>query len=518
MARQRPVTPSREAFEAALMTLDGDGLRQTLREVVPRLGASAYARLCDALVEKAARCPGGSPSLGPDEEAIAEIEAFAQAATRIGFADPGEFDMYLRAGSEAFLSKSYVAAARIFRALFGPLSRADIDLGEEETLDEVLSVDLGACAGHFLVSVYMSAPAATRAPAVLAAIDEVCALEYLPQPLHLMEQTAVESLPGFADFLPQWRALLEDRRGDERRSRWDNEMDHRLREVVERLDGIAGLAGIARSSGRSADLYAWCDALVAAEDWESALAAYAEAAALVGDEFSRGRFLDGAARMAAKLGRSEMSAYFERAWRGAPSMVRLRRWLGTADTAEALRARAVEALDACPNEALRQRALLLALSAQLDAAALLLATASGPGWSACKHPGELLFFVFERLLAGPEASLAYEGALDEKTLASDIEAGHLPAPGIDALLIRARLTVEAVSEREVMHAAMRKAAEKRIEYVAAHKRRRRYAHAASLAWACATVDPSQECAGWFAAMRERYRRYPALQRALKQHP
>jgi hypothetical protein len=59
---------------------------------------------------------------------------------------------------------------------------------------------------------------------------------------------------------------------------------------------------------------------------------------------------------------------------------------------------------------------------------------------------------------------------------------------------------------------MQKAARKRIEGVAQHKRRRHYGHAASLAAACAAVDKSPGMSEWITAIRSDYRRFPALQR------
>jgi hypothetical protein len=52
------------------------------------------------------------------------------------------------------------------------------------------------------------------------------------------------------------------------------------------------------------------------------------------NEYSKGAFLDGAALAAQELGRKDLPARLERAWRQAPSMLRLRRWLGSADERE----------------------------------------------------------------------------------------------------------------------------------------------------------------------------------------
>ena len=64
--------------------------------------------------------------------------------------------------------------------------------------------------------------------------------------------------------------------------------------------------------------------------------------------------------------------------------------------------------------------------------------------------------------------------------------------------------------------AMRKAAEKRIAGVTENKRRRHYRHAADLVLACARIEDSAETTRWLTAIRDGYRRYPALQRELCQ--
>jgi hypothetical protein len=64
---------------------------------------------------------------------------------------------------------------------------------------------------------------------------------------------------------------------------------------------------------------------------------------------------------------------------------------------------------------------------------------------------------------------------------------------------------------------MQKAARKRVEGVARHKRRRHYGHAASLAAACAALDKSPGMSEWIAAIRSEYRRFSALQRELDRY-
>ena len=69
-------------------------------------------------------------------------------------------------------------------------------------------------------------------------------------PLQEIERGAVEPLPGFDEFLPGWRALLEEATSDAKSGDWESDEDRWLREVVERLDGADGLAKRAGLGGQ----------------------------------------------------------------------------------------------------------------------------------------------------------------------------------------------------------------------------------------------------------------------------
>ena len=88
---------------------------------------------------------------------------------------------------------------------------------------------------------------------------------------------------------------------------------------------------------------------------------------------------------------------------------------------------------------------------------------------------------------------------------------------IDELL---RLLALSLPEDEGLRASvittMRTAAEKRVEGVTAHKRRRHYGHAASLAVQCARADGSPAGKAWLRELMDEYRRYPALKREFKE--
>jgi hypothetical protein len=502
------------AVEAALDTLNADDLRGLIRETIPWLDEMTQSRLVNALVERAARNHTGWVPAGPSEALVADIVTFAEAAKRVGYAEPFEVDDYLKEGSIAFLSRDYRAAFQIFRALLVPMGEGDFHVGQDEVVDEVLGADVQTCVAQYVISMYMTATVKNRGKAVHSAIDEMRGIGYFFEPLREMERVAVEPLPELDAFLVQWRGLLEERVARERNRGWDSDEDRWLREVVARMDGGDGLARIARTTKRFQDLRAWCRVHVEARDWNSALAAYDEAAELVTDNAdARGEFLDGAALSAQQLGQRDLPVRLGRAWREAPSIIRLRRWLGSSKSKKTLRQRVAEALDACPERFHRQRALLHVVNGDFDAASKLLANAPGLGWSSGDHPGHLLFPLFCTLLGGVEPLAERTLDLDEVDPISACDRPRLETPKIAALLDQAGINAPADSKtRAVVVEAMRKAAARRIEGVTENKRRRYYAHAASLAVACVWVDGSPEAASWLAAIRNQYRRYPALQR------
>lgn len=528
--RRRPSIPDVDpgAVGSALDALRAEDLRAVVFELLPWLDERTRARFANAVIDRAARSASGWAPARPDDARVSDVLAFAEAAKRVGRADAAEVDAFLRQGSNAFLAKDYRAAYSIFRALLVPVGDGDIDLGQHEMVDEVLGVDVTACAGQYAVAAYMTAAPADRATAVRQAINEVQSVGRFLEPLREMEHAAIEPLPELDEFLPRWCALIEETAAAQCRADWDSDVDRWRREVVQRLHGAAGLASIARATKRAADLDAWCRALVDARNWTAALAAFEEAAAIVADEsFARGTFLDGAALAAQELGRGDLAARLERAWREAPTFGRLSRWLGGAANRVTGRKRAAEALDVCPREAHRQRAFLHVLLDDLEAAAGLLAAAPGLGWSNHDHPGRLLFPLFQAVLGGNGPTLA--GAIDreamDRTTYDEIETmfvspdePQLATPGIERILtlVDANRPPKPAARRAML-GAMRKAAEKRVAGVLEEKRRRAYGHAAKLVLVCAALDTTAETAEWVAGIRHAYRRFPAFQAELGPH-
>lgn len=522
--RRRPIMTGIDV-NAALAAMSADELREAVRDLLLELDEKAHSRVMGSLINRAARSGSGWAPAALSDAEVAEVVVFAKAAGRVGHADPSEVDEYLRRGSTAFLRKDYAAAQRIFGALLRPIGEGEIDLGQHELVDEVLGTDTGECAAQYVVSAYMLSPPAERAEAVRAAIDEVHGVGDFWEPLRVMERVAVEPLPGLDDFLREWRALIARKPADLRKSDWDTEEDRWLREVVQRLEGSDGLAKIARSTRRADDLVAWCSSLVAAGNWKTALSAFEEAAGLVADkEYARGELLDGAARAAQELGRDDLPAWLERAWRAGPNMLRLCRWLGSADSKAAIRKRTAKALEACPQQAARQRALLHVLQGDFEPAAKLLAAAPGLGWSDGEHPGHLLFSLFAGLLGGkrkpplPSAELFSHRGMDIEELelmTGDGDEPRLATPEIEQILRNAGVDgIPNAAARSTVLFAMREAAKSRLAGVTDQKRRRHYGHAAELVAVCVGCDRSPETARWAASLRTEFRRFPALRAEL----
>jgi hypothetical protein len=394
-----PSLPDSSNIDGALAALDAEDLRDLIRDIIPRLDDKTLSRFNSAIIVRAVGGRAGWKPSGPTDEGVAEALAFAKTAKRVGCADPAKVDDYLRQGSNAFIRRNYHAASQIFRALLFPLSEGEIDLGQDEMFEEMLGMDASDCAAQYVVAVYMASLLEQRADAVYRVIEDMKEVGSFGEPLREMERVAVEPLPDFDVFLPQWRALVQKTCEVQCNHQSDLDSDRWLREAVRRMDGMEGLAGIARSTRRSEDLQAWCWALVEAGDWETALAANEEAAETAIDKtYSEGDFLDGAALAAQQLGRKDLPERLELAWRKAPSLLRLRRWLGTSGSKGVLKNRVAAAIEACPRKAHRQKAFLYVLLGDLKETAKLLASAPGLGWSDAEHPGHLLFSILCRLL------------------------------------------------------------------------------------------------------------------------
>jgi hypothetical protein len=116
----------------------------------------------------------------------------------------------------------------------------DIDLGQHELVDDVLSVDVHTSVAQYVTSVYTTTPLSDRAGAVLKAIENVKPIGTVLNPIAEIEGVSAGALPDLGAFLPRWVKHLGRRRPS--KDDWEND-DHEpwLREAIFRLDGVSGL-------------------------------------------------------------------------------------------------------------------------------------------------------------------------------------------------------------------------------------------------------------------------------------
>ncbi len=194
---------------SALDAMSAADFRDFVREILRDLEDAPRARIEDALLRRAAT--GGSrwrPN-PPSNDLLRDVEQFIHAARRIGQANPSEVDAYLRQGIKASLAGDYAGARAILGTVLRPIAGADIDLGQHELVDEVLTVDVQDCAARYVAAIYFTTPLVERAGAVFDAIAAVRAIAYLNEPIAAMEHVTIGALPDLDEFLPRWIARLE---------------------------------------------------------------------------------------------------------------------------------------------------------------------------------------------------------------------------------------------------------------------------------------------------------------------
>jgi hypothetical protein len=373
-------------------------LRAAIRVVLDQLDDGVKNSVMDALLARGAKATSGWKPARPSSRIVEEAKSFSDAARQIGQAEPDDVTEHLRRATKAFLAGDHASARAVFDAILPPIACADIDLGQHELVEEVLGVDVRACVAQYAASVYTTTTLRERADAIIRALEKVQAVGTLSSPIKDMEDVSSGALPDLQTFLPRWVKRLERFRPS--KDEWETEHERWLREAVFRMDGVGGLERIARKTRRPQACLAWYQALADRSEWTEALKASDAATRLVRRSHWRGELLDGAALAAQELGRPDLSRRLEAAWRAAPTLTRLLRWL-VADGYEwkPLRARAAMALTRCPKTAARQIGLLRVLVGDVSGAGALLAESPGLGWSNPNHPGHVLFPLLATLLS-----------------------------------------------------------------------------------------------------------------------
>jgi hypothetical protein len=533
MVRRRPGPPRIQSTDVdlgkALEGMTAPELRSFVRAVLDELKDEQRRRVIDSLMTRAARGDAGWKPHRPSPRIVGEARSFADAAQQVGHADPDDVSEYLRLASKAFLAGDHASARAVFEALLIPISTVDIDLGQHELVDDVLSIDVHTCVAQYVTSVYTTTPLPDRAGAVFKAIENVKPIGTVLNPIGEMEGVSAGALPDLAAFLPRWVKHLARCRPS--KDEWESDHERWLREAIFRLDGESGLERLARKTKRPQACLAWCEALVDRGDWAVALHAYDASAVLVGKSHWRGELLDGAALAAQQLKRSDVAERLAAAWHAAPTLPRLLRWLVTEDRSPTdLQAKARKIVSRCPKTAGRQLGLLRLLACDISAAADLLSQAPGLGWSSDQHPGHVLFPSFAILLARRNSTRVSEALLAdldstgrdplELLPPDDFERrATLTTPSIATLIKHASSTIIVADEDlRSMVDAMRVAAERRVEGVLGNSRRRHYAHAAMLVASCVALAPAaggKDLSAWMMGLRQTYSRRHAFREELR---
>jgi hypothetical protein len=515
------VAAEEREIDRALEAMSAAELRAAVRAVLDQLDEGVKGSVIDTLITQGTKATSGWKPTRPSPRVIEEATSFAEAARRVGHADPDDVTEHLRHAAKAFLAGDYASARAVFEAILPPIACVDIDLGQHELVEEVLGVDAQACVAQFAASVYTTTPLRDRADAILRALEQVEGVGTLSSPIKEMEDVSAGALPELGAFLPLWVKRLQRFRPS--KDQWETEHERWLREAVFRVDGVGGLERIARKTKRPQACLAWCEALADRRDWGEALRAYAAAANLVGKSHWRGQLLDGAALAAQELGRRDLSRRLEAAWRAAPTLTRLLRWLVVeGHELEPIRTKARRALAHCPKMAARQIGLLHVLLGDLTGAAALLSKVPGLGWSNPDHPGHTLFPLLAMLLSNGTIGDALVTELDATgrdpleffATAEEERTPRLPTPSIVALIEGVRTGIAVTDrDRDAAIDAMRIAAEKRVDGILGHSRRQHYGHAARLVASCIAFAPTTreaELLGWAVDLRQRYWRRHAF--------
>jgi very-short-patch-repair endonuclease len=193
-------------------------LRAFVRAVLDELKDEQRGRVIDSLMTRAVRGDVGWKPNRPSPRIVNDARSFAHAAQQVGHADPDDVSEYLRLASKAFLAGDHASARAVFEALLIPISTVDIDLGQHELVDDVLSVDVHTCVAQYVTSVYtilLPASAVPDWPAdVVLPSDPVWKRDYSGSVRRLIRDGVDTPLASL--FVHAARAMPEGAEGAER--------------------------------------------------------------------------------------------------------------------------------------------------------------------------------------------------------------------------------------------------------------------------------------------------------------
>jgi hypothetical protein len=127
-------------LDGALEAMTAPELRAFVHAVLDELEDEQRAGILDSLMARAARGDAGWKPNRPSRRIVDNARSFADAARRVGYADPDDVSEHLRQATKAFLAGDHASARAVFQALLPPIAAVDIDLGQHELVEEVLGI------------------------------------------------------------------------------------------------------------------------------------------------------------------------------------------------------------------------------------------------------------------------------------------------------------------------------------------------------------------------------------------
>lgn len=365
-------------------------------------GRKSGQQVAFALLEFAAkRVPDLSCSKDPS--LLADVSAWARAAKRKGTVEASECDQLLTRVRRLWLgggAETVRQALELVFELVGDLEGSVTDLDAPAP-----SVLKSPVMGMYLASVYEGTPAPKRVPALLDAVARVAVVGSVHAPLRLIEEHALRPLSDLASFTEQWARALEQpdeqpgptpakksRKRDTERSDAGafTPREALLAEALERIEGLGGIAKMARRAPDLSRYRTWILRLTDESQWEEALQVVAEARDALADAFSRGVVLDAGVAIAAAMDDTAQAvALAEAAFFTDATLARLGRWLLIDEPDRAVLLQRIRAAKDLGVELTAAMSCLLAALSGAVAEVTALLDSCGEIWEEDAHPGRI---------------------------------------------------------------------------------------------------------------------------------
>jgi hypothetical protein len=387
-----------DEFERALSELKADEVAQWAREYFVAQDERVRRRMLDGVLAAVRRRnPEFQIRTSKDEHLEDEVAAWATQEFESAAVESVAVEALLDRVNRQYLTGDFQRVGRLYGRLFWGLEQWERARPDESTGDEMLNGTLEQAGLRYLVSLFLTTPAAGRPRAMLHGCDLVDRMCLLVDPMkQLLDEAPLEIGDSLRDFEPAWQDLLEReliRTKEEGHDLWP--LLGWFTKSVQRSGVAGGLLRVARLSDDPVTWEEWVDELIRAEAWSDVIETVSEALSSVGRSLFGARLADLAVAAAFRVEACpERLRWAERAFRSEPTIRRLL-ILSVAEGEQTAAAADREYLSLMSQESIEQGDRVVSaaylLSGQWADAAHLLARADGLGWSHSRHPGRLVF-------------------------------------------------------------------------------------------------------------------------------